>query len=402
MKIAIITTAHPTYTKGLASFVYEKCRRMKQQQGKDLQVDCFMIRKDVSPFMRLVYKIKGEPYEKWGAHTDECEVRNITYRCLWDVHTLWDNLVGIRIKKELLPNRELKQYGKLLKDYDVVCTHTLPAHCLGWYLWKQYQIPYVATWHGSDIHTNPYQSEIAKQWTKVVMKEAGMNYYVSKALQIASDGLVSCERKDVLYTGAAEHFYKYEKQKRNEVRQQLNPHDRFVIGFVGNLIPVKNVMTLPGIMKQVGDSLGNENVELWIVGNGADEASLREKLNEIGVNYHFWGKRQSTEMPDLYNSMDVLILPSLNEGFPLAVIEARSCGVNVVGSAVGGIPEAVGVDENIYSLDDDFQRNIATRIVEILRKGIVSKPLDVKYSWEHAIQKELRECRKLAREKAVE
>ena len=78
--------------------------------------------------------------------------------------------------------------------------------------------------------------------------------------------------------------------------------------------------------------------------------------------------------------MDVLFLPSLNEGLPLVTVEALSCGCHVVGSRVGGIPESIGI-ENTVCLDDvNFERKMAERVLEL----IDSKPiiqLDDCFDW---------------------
>ena len=100
-----------------------------------------------------------------------------------------------------------------------------------------------------------------------------------------------------------------------------------------------------------------------------------------------FGKVEPESVPELMNCLDVLILPSLNEGLPLVTLEALACGVNVVGSNVGGISESR--KKNVFDLDDDFAQNISNRIIEIIENNEKPKPLSEEFSWNKAIEKEV-------------
>jgi glycosyltransferase involved in cell wall biosynthesis len=63
--------------------------------------------------------------------------------------------------------------------------------------------------------------------------------------------------------------------------------------------------------------------------------------------------------------MDILVLPSKNEGLGSVLIEAMACGVPCVGSRVGGIPELLP-KENCFYLNENFELLISNRICEII------------------------------------
>ena len=71
------------------------------------------------------------------------------------------------------------------------------------------------------------------------------------------------------------------------------------------------------------------------------------------------------------NCIDLLVLPSLNEGLPLVCAEALRCGANVVGSDAGGIAEVIGAD-SVVPLCDAFVDTLAEMALSYLAARSVS------------------------------
>ena len=140
---------------------------------------------------------------------------------------------------------------------------------------------------------------------------------------------------------------------------------------------------------KVKDLIGYENVQFVIAGDGILGRQIKEDLRINNIHVTWLGNVEPLKMPEIMNSLDILVLPSKNEGLPLVILEARKCGVHVVGSDRGGIPEAIGQPENIFPLDDKFTDRISKRIVEILLNAEMPQPLSDEFSWESALKKEL-------------
>lgn len=84
--------------------------------------------------------------------------------------------------------------------------------------------------------------------------------------------------------------------------------------------------------------------------------------------------------------MDVLILPSLNEGLPRVTLEALACEVPVVGSNMGGIPEVIE-EKNVFDLENNFINKISSRILEIIENEELSSEVPKGFSWDEAISR---------------
>jgi glycosyltransferase involved in cell wall biosynthesis len=109
-----------------------------------------------------------------------------------------------------------------------------------------------------------------------------------------------------------------------------------IIGTAGRLVQVKGLPYLLDALKQLPSE-----VHVVIVGDGPDRDELHRRADQLGLadRVHFLGHRDNLE--DIYPAFDVFAQPSLHEGLPRCILEAQACGIPVVATSVGGIPEAV-------------------------------------------------------------
>ncbi|MCD6322020.1 MAG: glycosyltransferase, partial [Clostridiales bacterium] len=80
----------------------------------------------------------------------------------------------------------------------------------------------------------------------------------------------------------------------------------------------------------------------------------------------FIGSRPHVEIPDWLNASDLLCLPSLDEGHPNIVLEALACGIPVVASRVGGIPEIIKSAEEGLLVAPKDSLSISNAILNII------------------------------------
>lgn len=87
---------------------------------------------------------------------------------------------------------------------------------------------------------------------------------------------------------------------------------------------------------------------LWLIGDGKLRGVLEAKVRSMGLESRvtFWGIRK--DAISLLKSADVMIMPSLIEGMPGVILESLSCGIPVIASTAGGIPEVIDNGYNGY------------------------------------------------------
>jgi glycosyltransferase involved in cell wall biosynthesis len=173
------------------------------------------------------------------------------------------------------------------------------------------------------------------------------------------------------------------------------------ICFIGRLDAQKNLFALL-------EAIRGLKVELEIIGDGLQRKALETSARENGMNVHFYGNRQYSELPHYLNAAGVFILPSLYEGHPKTSLEAMSCGLPVIGTDVPGIRELVRHRETGY-LCGTSPSEIRAAIQDVLsdkklrikmgknaRKFVVDN-----FSIEHILKMELELLHELTIEKGI-
>lgn len=377
-KIAIVICGNLIDRKGLVNAELSRIKYLRDISN--YKIDVFAIQICESRLIRLLRGNKQQSIQK-TLTLDDINIKLLRY------NISFINYVFYKLKLMPIVNKVwIDRYLCLFNSYDLISAHSTECGELAMKINKRYRVPYCVTWHGSDIHTFPFHNRYIKQKTIRIIENAYTNFFVSDNLKEVSDTLIAKCNKDLLYNGVGEMFKQYSNFLRNELREKLEVFNKKVIAFVGGLIGIKNILLLPEIFRSVSDKYGKD-LEFWIIGDGKLRTSLVELLSKYDItNYKLWGNQPVEKMPEFMNVIDVLVLPSKNEGLPLVTIEALSCGANVVGSNVGGISEAIG-EENVFDLDENFVDNISNRIVEML-KGNIEQKLSNKFNWQETAKKE--------------
>lgn len=395
MRVALIADIAPYGMKGLKNYVVSKSVTLQNRIDEGFQVDFYIINTILSPLLSKILKVDRKRSICYGA--EEINIDGVVFRLIF-VQRCLSHVLYERMTKRLSDySVQIKRIARRFDGYDIITCHSITAHRLALMINEMYGTPYVTTFHGSDTTVYPFVNDAHKSFISKVISSAAMNFYVSRGLLKKSDEITTEGKKDYIYTGVASAFFEYSKEKKYELRVKYGLVGKKVVAFSGNLFSIKNPMALPPIFERVHKAEGDKCV-FWIIGDGEFRGALQTELDKIQVVYKMFGNVRPENMPELMNCCDVVILPSINEGFGLSVLEARICGAVGVGSRVGGIPEAVG-EENAFPLDDSFTEAISNRIIEILSNNERPKPLSNEFTWESAINKEMAVYRRVLGEK---
>lgn len=170
--------------------------------------------------------------------------------------------------------------------------------------------------------------------------------------------------------------YKMAKVVYNGVDRRLFhpnpiPHKGYVIGCVGNFTPGKRQIDLlkafPKILKAMPDA------RLRFIGSGSELNACREYVHDNGLErkVEFLSEVPHTEIPNFYNSLDMFVLPSVNEAFCCALIEAQACGLPII-CCRGISAEEVMTDESKrnFLVDPYSPDQIAETVIRIKKEGL--------------------------------
>ena len=218
---------------------------------------------------------------------------------------------------------------------DVIDAHYFyPDGVAAVWLGEHLDIPVVVTARGTDVNLIPKFRIPRRLILRAAAKADGL-ITVSQALKDELVKLgVAPERVVVLRNGVDLELFR--PLDRVSARKRLGLLRR-TLGSVGHLIERKGHHHVIRALERLPDT------DLLIVGDGPERSALAALAKEEGVSarVHFLGTMTQSELCELYNALDVLVLASSREGWANVLLEAMACGTPVVASNAWGNPEVV-------------------------------------------------------------
>ena len=203
-----------------------------------------------------------------------------------------------------------------------------------------------------------------------------------------SDGITAVS--DFLRTETVEHFgipadsievipnfvdlAKYRRDANPCHRSRLSRPGEKIITHISNFRPVKRVEDVVRVFARVAAEMP---ARLLLVGDGPDRAKVQQIGEDEGIadRISFLGKQNS--VVELLSCSDLFLLPSETEAFGLVALEAMACGVPVVASCTGGLPEVVENGVSGYLAPVGDVDALADRSIEILRDPMVWQKMSI-------------------------
>lgn len=234
------------------------------------------------------------------------------------------------------------------ENLDLLHVHYAIPHATSAHLAKEILAPHkdlkiITTLHGTDItlvglepsfiHLVKFSIEKSDGVTAVsrFLKEKTItNYEINKEIEVIPNFIDSSV---------------FKPQGDSCLKQKLAPNGEKLLLHTSNFRPVKRVTDTIKLLKEIEDKIP---VKLVLVGDGPDRSECERLARELHLIHKvvFLGKQEG--LVEILNCADLFLIPSQSESFGLAALEAMSCGLPVISSSVGGLPELVRHNETGY------------------------------------------------------
>jgi glycosyltransferase involved in cell wall biosynthesis len=147
--------------------------------------------------------------------------------------------------------------------------------------------------------------------------------------------------------------------------QEPKPDVPVIFLSTSRLTPRKGIDTL---IRAFADAVKRLDVpmELHIVGEGEQRKTLEQMAQELGIaeQTRFIGRVEHNQLPDVYRSAHVFVLPSKNEGMSNSALEALACGLPLIVSGTGGMQELVSNGSNGFFVDPNDTEAFADALLK--------------------------------------
>ena len=204
---------------------------------------------------------------------------------------------------------------------------------------KRY-VPVITTLHGTDI-TLVGADRSYLPITRYGLQQSDGVTSVSKFLKQATIETFDFDEIEVIPNFISPEMY--QREKGSPICGELSPNGEKLLVHVSNFRAVKRPIDCVEILAKVREKGGN--ARLIMVGDGPELSAVRHRAKQLDVldSTIFVGKQ--AKIVDYLAVADVFLLPSEEESFGLAALEAQACEVPVIATRIGGIPEVVADGE---------------------------------------------------------
>jgi len=228
--------------------------------------------------------------------------------------------------------REIKQY--IAEDgIDLVHTHGYKADLYGYFAARGAEKSVVATCHNWLGGTAALR--IYNRLDRMALKRFS-------AVAAVSDGV----RDWLLNSGIREDKIKViangidvEAFARGHLLPELRGADHKIIGVVARLDLQKGFQFLLDAVRELAAQF--PRLKVVVVGEGPDRGAIEHMIEQKGLRDKVMLAGERSDMANVYASMDIFVLPSLNEGLPMTVLEAMAAAKPVIATRVGAIPKVI-------------------------------------------------------------
>ncbi len=254
------------------------------------------------------------------------------------------------------------------ENLDLMHVHYAIPHAVSAYMAKQIlrknnkDIKIITTLHGTDITLvglepsflplvkySIEESDGVTAVSRFLKEKTITNYHIDKEIEIIHNFIDTDLFKPV---------------QKCQYKKHVAPNDEKILVHTSNFRAVKRVPDTIRILELVKKEIP---AKLLLIGDGPDRSECERLARELNLQNDvvFLGKQDG--LADILTEADIFLMPSQSESFGLAALEAMSCGVPVISSSVGGLPELIIHNETGYIAEFGDVQRMAKYSISLLK-----------------------------------
>ncbi|WNB93749.1 N-acetyl-alpha-D-glucosaminyl L-malate synthase BshA [Bacillus sp. NEB1478] len=249
---------------------------------------------------------------------------------------------------------------------DILHVHYAVPHAVCAVLAKQMlddNIKIVTTLHGTDITVLGYDPSLSEM-IKFGIDKSDVVTAVSHQLKADTEKLLNIKNNiKPVHNFVDERVY-YRRENNHELKNTYGiGDDERVIVHISNFRPVKRIQDVIQSFAHIRKEIKSK---LLLIGNGPELTVACEMVKKLKIedDVLFLGKQEN--VGELFSICDLKLLLSEKESFGLVLLEAMACGVPVIGTNIGGIPEVIVDNETGYLVEVGNTKEVAEKAIDLL------------------------------------
>ena len=272
--------------------------------------------------------------------------------------------IPIRTKKEISPS-VLFSYFALRRflsrnNIDIIHAHTRVTQVLASLLSRKFRIPLVTTCHG---FFNPrwHRKKFPCWGHKTIAISRQVKKHLISEFKLSEENICLVHNgvdMDKIRVLSSEEIYKLKEEIGIE-------KETFVVGTAARFSSVKGleylVRALPEVLKTVS------NVALLLIGYGKEEPKLKQIAKDLNIESKVIFFNPKKETHEYLCVMNIFVMPSIQEGLGISILEAQANKIPVIASNVGGIPDIIEDRQTGILVESKRESSIAKAILELIQ-----------------------------------
>lgn len=280
-----------------------------------------------------------------------------------EIENLGVKVINLKMKNKFDIFVLFKLYSLLRKEkFNIVHTHLFHANIIGRVIARLVNVPIVVS---TQHYAFSYNGRLGMFLEKVTAPLTDRIIVVSEAARkfcINQEG-IPAEKLQLIYNGIDINM-KDMPDDVEELKTYLSLNNNFVIGCVGRFVEVKGHQYLLKAIKEVTDIY--PKIKLLLVGRGSLKEKLTAFASELGIAKLVIFLDERRNVAQILNLLDLCVLPSLQEGLSITLLEALAMGRPCIATAVGGNREVIVDGESGILVRPRDDKALAEAIISLL------------------------------------